>query len=69
MNIAINTRKYSATHNQEPKGVGSWWFEILNCQYVYRGTYTSAASQARKEASRQYKRFGVTSDLEVVLMP
>jgi hypothetical protein len=67
--IEINTRPYLASHGQEPRGFGNWWFEILNWQYYYQDHYGKAINAARKEMKRQCEKFGISSPPAITLLP
>jgi hypothetical protein len=67
--IEINMREYLAAHGKEPRGYGSWWFQLLDGEYRYQDAYGRAVAKARKEMKRQCQRFGISSPPAVLLLP
>jgi hypothetical protein len=67
--VEINTAHYRASHGQEPRGFGPWWFEILNWQYHYQDHYGQAIHAARKEMKRLCRKFGISDPPAMTLLP
>ena len=67
--VTVDISKYVASNGKEPRGYGCWWFEILNWQYRYSAHYGKAVAEARQEARRLGKQFGISNPPVIVLMP
>lgn len=67
--VAVNVNRYLAAHGREPKGTGTWWFAILNGEYVYNRPYGQAVQLARREMKRQCLQRGISMPPAIVLLP
>ena len=52
MRIEFTTNEYMKAHGREPRGRGSWWFNIDGKEFCAFGTLTEAKAACRREARR-----------------
>lgn len=52
MKIEFTTNEYLKAHGREPKGRGTWWFDLDGSEFCAFGTLTEAKAACRKAAKK-----------------
>lgn len=72
MKITVNVRteEYRFNHGAEPRGQGSWAFQLEGHEEPtwFRGTFSQAKAQAVKQARAEARQAGATW-VDVVVLP
>jgi len=69
--VEFHTEEFVASHRRQPRGMGSWAFELLVGRPIepawFPGTYTEARKTASARARLALRIFGVTSESRIHL--
>jgi len=67
ISLEVNTKPYLNTHGHEPRGTGSWWFQVLDNIFCYQKTsYSRAVAAVKREVRQQQQNLGYAPSITLL---
>lgn len=67
--VNINIRPYLNTHGHEPRGTGSWWFQVLDNIFCYQTSYSRAVAAVKREVRQRQQQKNLGYAPSITLLP